>query len=454
MNATSDLPPDLHTSLPTGHPRSLIHLLSCARCRDAALGGLLDIEASFAPRVHRGGDSRRNTLGAGAMVLALGQAWASLVEPESEEERLQVDRIVATLESLPPEDLGPTWTGKRYATPVVLAALLGRGEEALRSEPISAERLGLLALFLAGQLVEKDPSWVPPGTIRAGLLVGAARRRQGKLKSASQALHQIGPFLTGPLEEASYAREVGLVRWQQGLSRDADALLTQAAEAFAEAKEAGYEAACWALLGLLRCEELEMEKASRAQTPLLRSLPGLNPEVFPWLALRVRLALAQIEGRRGNFGGAEEQANLARSLGSNIGPEEGGMDPALSIAWTKARLRDLESRPREAEQLLVPVRTALVAESRLGEASLASLDLALIAVHRAQLDRAASLVDELAFRFRGEPGLVFAVQALADFEESFLENPREARASHALACRFLRQSFRSKGLPIELPPYP
>jgi hypothetical protein len=88
------------------------------------------------------------------------------------------------------------------------------------------------------------------------------------------------------------------------------------------------------------------------------------------------------------------------------------------------------------------------------EAAPASPDLALVAAKQGELDRVESLSEELALRFAGEAGLVFALQALIDFEEHILLQPAEAREAHSLAFRFLRQSFRVKGLPVEHPPFP
>lgn len=271
---------------------------------------------------------------------------------------------------------------------------------------------------------------------------------------ADRAFQQVSVFLEDDLEKAIYAREVALLRWEQGRWCDAAALLVQAAETFADADAPADEAARWALLGLLRRQEGSPAQATRAFTPLLRSLAALDTGAHPALAREAGLALALCFAERGEHQKARAWLQSTRTLDALVAGTGERDEAGIAFAWTEGRLADLEDEPHEAERHLALVRSKWMEAGRLGEAALASIDLALAAARRSNLNRAGSLADELAFRFQGDPGLVFALQALADFEESFPPKPSAGRKPVAVAAHFLRQAFRAQGLSIEPPPFP
>jgi tetratricopeptide (TPR) repeat protein len=449
MNLEPRIAPTLFDALPVGHPRTVAHLLSCVSCREAALNELLPLREPIADAASA--DRPSSSGGTAPPTFPIATAATSL--QASDEPREGLRRLVDTLEQLPLDSLGPAWKAKRYARREVLELVLARSERYLGPDPLRSERLGLLGIALSGR-IDNHKHWVPPGIVRAGLLVGSARRLQRKLKLADRAFQQVSVFLEDDLEKAVYAREVGLLRWEQGRWCDAAALLTQAAENFAGAGDSPAEAACWALVGLLRRQEGSPAQATRAFTPLLRSLAALDAGAHPALARESGLALALCLAERGEHQQARAWLQGTRALDA-LGIGTGEVDEAgIAFAWAEGKLADLEDEPDEAERHLALVRSSWMEAGRLGEAALASLDLALAAARRSNFDRAGSLADELAFRFQGHPGLVFAMQALADFEESFPLRPRKGREAVAVAAHFLRQTFRAQGLAIEPPPFP
>ena len=86
------------------------------------------------------------------------------------------------------------------------------------------------------------------------------------LAIADAAFEKAGRLAVSAPERGFFGRALALLRWDQGRSEEAIALLQQAGKRFAEAEDAQEQALCSALLGLLYVEEMRTALA----TPCLR----------------------------------------------------------------------------------------------------------------------------------------------------------------------------------------
>src|SRR6185436_12744517 len=119
--------------------------------------------------------------------------------------------------------------------------------------------------------------------------------------------------------------------------------------------------------------------------------------------------------------------------------------------WIEGRVAFQRGEWDEAETRLAAVQGFWVAEGRLGEASLATLDLVRAAAEQERFEAIPKAVDGLAAGFRGLPELPIALQALCSFEEEALAPGAHLAASARAAARFLRQTLRGLGFRVQPP---
>jgi len=354
---------------------------------------------------------------------------------------------VSLLEGLEPASLANDASAQGYAREDVLDRLLEESEAATRDNPARAERLGLIAIVLSGRLDEGE-GWLPPGLVRACTAVGAARRLQGKRRQAEASFERASVLLNGSLEEATFSRELALLRWEQGRTCEATALLRQSAALFVDAALDVPEVECLGLLGILALEE---NRPEQALGPLLRAHSALGSCRRPPLLLAVRSSLALCHARLGSRSEAHLALEGARRLLPSL---EGNAEALVAFDWVEGQTAHSLGDWGRAEPLLTRAFEKLLGGGRLGEATLATLDLAHLAAERGELDDLPTLVDELASQFRGCAELPLALQALCAFEEEVLTPGADLAVSAAGTARFVRQTFRSQGLRVQPPPYP
>lgn len=396
--------------------RLFVHLLGCPECRDLALADLGGVDQGApVPR-------------------------ASLLADQPA--RLAAEALFEELIHLASQQL-EVFQDDRFHDPVLLDLILEKGEAAARKRDFSgAADLAWLAVDLASSIASED-FWVLARLARAFFLAGSARRVAGDLKQAEAAFDSGSFYLTGgALERGYYCRDLALLRWDQHSPDQAAGLLRRGAEAFAESRRREEEAVCLALLGLLLLEEGEPE---RAFGPLLRARSALVIEARPWLTVRCSLSLALCLAAHARNQEARRVLEDSWKLYPLIQDEA-----ELSvIKWLEGKVASWLGEFVQAHSLLDSARQELLAQRRLVEAGLASLDLAALYHESQRPGEIRALVTDLKRAGQDKEAAV-AIELLQRFGRGDLIAP--PRACAALYGAHLLKMARSRRLGA--PPVP
>jgi hypothetical protein len=352
--------------------------------------------------------------------------------------RLAAEALFAKLVHLASQQL-QVFQDDRFHDPVLLDFILEKGEEAARKRDLSgAADLAWLAVDLASSIASED-FWVHARLSRAFFLAGSARRAGGDLKQAEAAFDSGTFYLTGStLERGYYCRDLALLRWDQHSFDQAAGLLRRGAEAFAESRRGEEEAVCLALLGLLFLEEGE---PARAFGPLLRARSALVVEARPWLAVRCSLSLALCLAAHARNQEARRVLEDSWKLYPLIEDEA-----ELSvIKWLEGKVASWLGEFGQASTLLDSARQELLAQHRLVEAGLASLDLAALYHEAKRPGEIRELVMDLrrTGQDKAEAAAAIAIELLRRFGRGDLIAPPRACAAlygaHLLKMARLRR---------------
>lgn len=222
---------------------------------------------------------------------------------EQERRREEAQKLFEELAAAPPDRQGAMLRSSRYRSLGFLDFLIEESQASQPENPPHAEALAQLAARLAALLADTEPEAVP--ALSLAFCLGANARRLGNDTAGADALlERAAPFLEFPSERAVYCRFTGLIRWEQGRTDEAAALLSHASRLYRLEGLGGEHGVCRALLGSLRQEEPCL---GDCRAPLEEGWACLRTEGRPLLAVRVALGLATCLADRG-------QAERARGL--------------------------------------------------------------------------------------------------------------------------------------------
>jgi tetratricopeptide (TPR) repeat protein len=378
------------------------------------------------------------------------QIWRNLeLSPEKVMERGRrreaAERLFAELASVPPAGQAEFLRQARFQSLDLLDLLLESSQEAQPAEPLRAEELSNLAARLAANLSEEEPE-AAAALPRAFCLGANARRLRQDMEGADAMLARAAPFVEFPGERALYCRTAALVRWEQGRTDEADALLRHAARLFGEEGLAGEEACCRGLLGLLQMERTGLGDPLPA---LLDGWSEMSRETRPGVALRVGLSAAACLAERGQMDRARSALREAWRLFAEI------RDPRelLRASWLEARALGRLDEREEALQMLESVRLRLFLEPSPAEASLVSIDLGLVLAESGRAAEIEALAKALRKSFPDEAPLIVAAGGLLRFAELAVEAQPGLRslARHAMATMI--RTFRVARLSLQPMPF-
>lgn len=392
--------------LPEQDVRWLYHVLNCPQCRDIALAEWIQPPEEQAP--------------------ATEAPWQP---PISSRGREEAEPLLAELLQLRPKPRERAVREPRFHKRALLELILAKSEEMQAANPRQAVDLAWLAVALANAGPSCSHLWW------AYSLAGNASRLRGEMAEAERCFDSAAFYRpVASHERGLLCRFLALLRWDRGLLCDTAALLRHASELFNEGGDPREEGACLALLGLLHTEQREYPYAVG---PLVRARRSMPPQQRPWLWVRTGLSLALCftQGR------SEEDLGHARQLQEEVRD----FGRAIQDPLERLRIQALEGRVAagledrtQAEMLLDSARRGLLANRWLAEASVVSLDLALLFIETNRREKIARLIAELEANSAGIHALKKVVRALQQLAGDELVPRERARvlASH------LRQVFR------------
>jgi tetratricopeptide (TPR) repeat protein len=354
--------------------------------------------------------------------------------------REEARALLAELLALPEKDRQRRLREKRFQDPDLFDLLLETGHAALPFEVQRAVDVMTLATSLGSRLRESGALREDEGLARALCLMGTAYRLRGDPAIAEAAFGQAARLAVSAPERGLFCRALALLRWDQGRSEEAIALLQQAGARFAAAGDAEEETVCRALLGLLQVEELHTAEAIPS---LLRAAEDLACRDRPWLAAQVQLGLAICRA----MAGEREKARSARKQAWQF---YGGVTDEmalLSLYWQEGRGALLTGDLQDAMDLLTTVRQKMIAQGSVPEATLVTIDLGVLWLTAGREDEMTALVEEMVAAFRDVPGTDLTVSALGQFLAEAEAGRLDPKVWNC-ALPTLRLAFRLQGLPF------
>lgn len=396
---------ELLAGLPSEAARSLLHVLECPSCQDAALGDLAD---------------------------ALG---ARPEDPPVDPARRQECRgLLAELLWLGAEERERAVLGdRRFQGPDLLDLVLDEGEADLGRNAGRAAALAALAVCL-GSVLPSDGRGLRPRLVRGFCLDATAQRLAGKLGAADDALDNASYFVTGEPEDVGlYCRSLALLRWEQGRLQDAAALLRHGAHAWGEARRRREQGVCLTLLGLVH---LEADQVSKVPGPLFRGIVSFRGQPPSRLSAQGSLSLALCLA----LGESNEEARHVRELAwqLHVLPEPAEQ---AEVTWLDGRIAARLGEAAAAERLLDTARVQLLAARRVVDAGLASLDLAAVYAESGRATRIGALAKDLELSGAGLPETRDVARTLRDFARARPVRGNAGEKAATLAA-YLRRTCR------------
>jgi tetratricopeptide (TPR) repeat protein len=327
-------------------------------------------------------------------------------------------------------------------SPEFLAFVRETGLSALPGKPAFAEALALLA-------VQQAQESLPVEEARRHLLwaycvVATVRRLRRLPAQAELVLERASCLVTTGRDRALYLRTLAVLRWEQGRSDEAQALLWRPTRRFRE--PAPESRVVLGFLHLLEGAAVDhpralFESACRSLDPAHQTLP----------ALFARLGLALASGRAGDFAAATQERRQAQDLFVLLAD-----DPAALAypTWLDARIARL-TRPGEALAALEIARGELLRHGFPFAATLATVDALLFLALTDQVDRIAPFLAGAPLPLALPPATFFC-QALADPPRAPHARSRWKAALRRQAARLpmlLRRVCVLRGAPIEPLPF-
>lgn len=354
--------------------------------------------------------------------------------------RADASHLLRELLDLPQEKRHRALSQTRFQEPCLLALLLESGHALLPFKPKEAVELTTLAADLGCLLNPQGTLEVAEGLSRALCLLGTAQRLAGNFAGADATFERASRLGITPTERARFCRALALLRWDQGRTEEAVALLSQSSVRFAEGLDFQELAVSRALSGQLCLEEGILH---RAAADLCQASQDLTEFSRPWLAAKTWLGLAFCYADNGKIGKARSARQRAWAFLGRVKDERA----LLELHWLEGRVAHLLGDLADAEALLEDVRRQLMSRWRfLPETTLVTLDLGLLWMAMGREHKLGFLIDEIALSFSGTVGLDLAL-------DSLISNPIEDSAAEKLRreilrgmAPMLRLAFRLQGL--------
>lgn len=391
-----------------------IHLLRCAHCRDMVLAHFGVEKAAPAPP-------------------------PPAPRQEKPATRKEAQWLFDVLQRLSPKKRTAALKSTRYHRADLLELILEKSEEAQAENVNRADELAWLAISLATN-IDADDVRLRKHLARGFCLAGNARRMAGDFSAADSAFDNASFFLSGdPLEKGLYCRALALLRWDQGRLDEAAALLRHAADAYGERGESLEEGACFGLLGLLHTEA---EDFFPAIGPLLRAQLALAPtRRHDWLLARSTLSLALCLAEEGRTAEVRELISTALAVAAIVEGEE----ERARIDWLRGRIDARIGEAGRGERQLDAARRRFLEERRLAEATLVTLDLAVLYEETERRSEVERLIAEIEAGSQGLAGRDVALEVLRGFASESLQGT-DARERARMYARELRQTLRLRNL--------
>lgn len=427
-----------HPSALTSGDSQLLHLLTCPICRSWVIGRILEKNA----------DAEEEPGGTGGtyeeVFVRLEERVPELFE-RMRGERDEDERLLAEILRAPRGSRLRKIRGARFRRPGLLDLLLEASHAHLLTDPRLAGDLADLAARLATLLAGEET--MPASALSRACCLGAVScRLRRDPKGAEEKIARAASFLAGSADRAFYSRTVALLRWEQGRTDEAAALLHHAARLYLLEGLPEEESACLALLGLLQAEGAI---PGNALALLHEGWAGMERDLRPLLALRVGLALAFLLAESGQ---EEKARGLLREIwrfhAQVTDPEE-----MVRIYWLEARVLARLGDREEALHLLEAVFRKLLEEKSLAESALAGTDLALVLVESGHPEKVRPLATELESAFAGVPALVLASAAFSDFADLIDRGEPQVREAANASSAALVRVFRTSGVWLKPLPF-
>jgi hypothetical protein len=327
----------------------------------------------------------------------------------------------------------------RFRNPDLLELVLEECRSRQVEEPGGARQLAALASHLSRMLLGEAE--VRTAAFRAICLEANARRLGRDLSGAAQRIATAAHLIEFDLERALYCQTTALIRWEQGLLDDADALLVRAIQLYTAEEFESEIAACHALLGLLREEE---RKLGDPYPSLALAWTAHSPSVLPRLLVRVGFALAAIYGEQDHSELARETLSTTRNLFASLKCEE----EVPYARWAEAKVLALVGERGAAREILESVGQELWGTGDSASSLLSEVDLLILLAEDGDLGAIVDALDDLPEFPKGANSSLITEFGLS--LQNGLLNPRNA--GHTVSSG-LRRIFKIAGIPGS-PPFP
>jgi tetratricopeptide (TPR) repeat protein len=333
------------------------------------------------------------------------QVWANLKARAPEHHRMArarrqtAEQLMAELFNSPPKIWRSRILGEvQFHSQDLLERLLEVCHGALPFEPRRAAEVSKVALDLGHLLGQKAPNTAAVESMcRALCLGGHALRLLGDHQQADGLLARVAMFTADPSGRGFFCRAYALLRWDQGRTEEAEALLLQAHRRYQELEDVGEEGVCAALLGLLYCEVGDWDLA---ETALLKARSALVARQSPWLSAHADLALARCHALANRKAEAQELRQTVSSLYPSVPIKEA----LVSLLWREAQAAEALGDLAEAGRLLGAVRRSYLDRRCLPEATLTTLQLSWVLACQGRTGETVALAAKLKEVFREHPG--------------------------------------------------
>jgi tetratricopeptide (TPR) repeat protein len=354
-------------------------------------------------------------------------------------------QLAAELMRMPPLERIATASCNRCFHRPTLVQLLALETEAALDDPARDPRPAAeLGAVLAEALPRDSQGKTRRAAAWAWWLFGKSLLRASQWRLARSAFEAMHAFTPREPEEAALSA-VGLAQvWEDaGQMNAAEALFLLAGYAYSRLDAATPAAGCHAQLGFLLYETGDL---AHAACWLRQGLELLDPAFAPSLAVRIWLAIAEIETMLDDSMNAAESLRRARALYplARIGSE------ALDRRWREARIALAAGECARADSLLERVRPELLARGSLSEAGRCTYDQLLVKIEGGRFESARQLTAALAGAFPHAGELAAEMAALAHLAAEGAN--RFYEASVALKRRLRQQPLPHPSRPPLLAP--
>jgi hypothetical protein len=343
-----------------------------------------------------------------------------------------------------------TWLDRladeRFCNRDLFEHLLEICHQSLPFEASQGFEVSVVALELGRLLSERSPDCATVETLCRALCLGShARRLIGKPELAELLLMRAAYLAEDPASLGFFCRSYALLRWDQGRMEEAAALLEQGRRRYRELGDTREVSACDALLGLLFHETGEL---ARAEIALRRARPGLDSRSHPWLASQVHLSLARCLGLAGRKAEARALREGAWSLYRCTPMEEA----TCTLLWLEAQVAEAVGDLEDAETLFRTVRRKFIARGCLPEATLTTVQLAVVLAFQGRGEETPALTAELTSVFGGCKGFDLTLNAIHLMTRETAGGGLDPEAWHLMTPSYLL-SFRIMGVSPQPVPF-